>query len=44
MPKDARPSEPSAAPSPATCNPVPGYDVEAIPPLHTKQGADLAKH
>ncbi len=41
MPEDARPTE-SGPPHDAPENPVPGYDVERIPPLETKSGVDLA--
>ena len=43
MPEDARPAGSNPA-TDAPENPVPGYDVERVPPLETKAGVDLASY
>lgn len=44
MPEDARSSDSSSSPPTPIGNPVPGYEVERIPPSQTKPGVDLAGH
>jgi glycolate oxidase len=44
MPEDAPNAEPSNSATLSNSNPVPGYDVEPVPPGQTKAGVDLAGH
>ncbi len=44
MPEDARPNDTATSAPVAPGNPVPGYEVERVPPIETKPGVDLAGH